>query len=69
MGVDIVKCAPLARCCLRHYFYFFTELVDLEWIVLLLSRVPAERTFLLLLVVNLLKLAALYLELELLTEA
>jgi len=69
MGVDIVERAPLARCCLRHYFYFFTELVYLKWIVLLLSRVPAERTFLLLLVVNLLKLAALYLELELLTEA
>lgn len=67
--INIVESAPLAGRCLCHNFYFLTELVYLKWIVILLSRVPIKYIFSLFIVINLLKIAALYLKLELLTRS
>lgn len=59
-------CLPRGGLC--YHFDFLAELVDLKWIVFLLGCVPAERGFLFLRLIYRLELAALDLELKLISK-
>ena len=69
VGTDVVEGAAFPGGSLGHDLNFFAERVNLESIVFLVGCVPAERGPLLLLVIDALELASLYLKLELVAEA